>query len=70
MPWSYNPLWKKLIDQNLKKTQLIELIGLQTQTLANMGKNKPVSLETLAKLCEYFDCPIEDLIEYIPKKKD
>ena len=70
MPWSYNPLWKKLIDRNLKRTQLIDLVGLQTQTLANMGKNKPVSLDTLDKLCEYFNCPIEDIVDHVPKDKD
>ena len=70
MPWSYNHLWKKLIDANIKRSQLIELAGLRAQTIANMGKNKPVSMDTLDKLCEYFNCPIEEIVEYVPKEKE
>ncbi len=27
-----------------------------------MGKEEPVSLETVAKLCNYFSCSIDELI--------
>ena len=33
-----------------------------------MGKNQPISLEVIGKLCEYFHCNIEDIVEYIPEK--
>lgn len=69
MPWSYNPLWKKLIDRGIKRSQLTALVGIQTQTIANMGKDLPVSMDTLEKLCDYLDCRIEDIVEYIPKDK-
>ena len=69
MPWSYDPLWKLLIDKKIKRTQLISLIGMQSQTIANMGKNLPVSMDTLEKLCAYLDCRIEDIVEYIPEEK-
>ena len=29
-----------------------------------MGRNENVSLETLGKICEYFQCDIGDIIEY------
>ena len=70
MPWSYNPLWKLLIDKGLKRTQLKELAGIQSHTLAKMGKSEPVSMDTLEKLCALLDCRIEDIVEYVPKKKD
>lgn len=69
MPWSYDPLWKILIDKKIKRTQLISLIGMQSQTIANMGKNLPVSMDTLEKLCAYLDCRIEDIVEYIPEER-
>ena len=70
MPWSYNPLWKTLIDKKLKRTQLIELAGISTHTLSNMSKDNTISMDSLEKLCDYLDCRIEDIVEYIPKEKD
>ena len=67
MPWSYNPLWKMLIDKGIKRTQLIPLAKIQTHTLAKMGKNEPVTMESLDKLCNYLDCRIEDIVEHVPK---
>lgn len=70
MPWSYNPLWKLLIDKGLKRTQLVSLAGIHPYTIACMGKNKTVSMDSLEKLCEVLDCRIEDIVEYIPTPKD
>lgn len=37
--------------------------------IARMGKNEPVSLEVLAKICEVLECNISDIVEFIPDKK-
>lgn len=70
MPWSFNPLWKRLIDKGIKRSQLTELLGIQTHTIAKMGKGLPVSMDTLEKLCDYLDCRIEDIVEYVPRDKE
>ncbi len=49
MSVSYNGLWKLLIDKNLKKTDLIEEIGISSSTLAKMGRGDEVSLSVLSK---------------------
>ena len=64
---SYNPLWKLLIDLNKKKTDLIIDCKLNKRTIADMGKNKYVSLQTIEKICNAYNCNIGDIIEYIPK---
>lgn len=61
---SYNPLWKMLIDHNMKKLDLLEVAGISRGTLAKMGKNEPVNLAVIEKICRYFHCKIEDVIEY------
>jgi len=33
--------------------------------IANMGKNKGINMETLAKICDALDCEITDVIELI-----
>ena len=70
MPWSYNPLWKTLIDKGIKRSQLMHLANVQSHSIAKMGKNLPVTMETLEKLCDYLDCPIEEIVEYVPKDKE
>ena len=59
-----------LIYKNLKRSQLIELAGLNASAIAKMGKSQSVSLEVLGKLCEYFHCNIEDIVEYIPENDE
>ena len=46
MSFSYNKLWKLLIDKNMMKTELQEAIGMSPATLAKMGKNEPISMNT------------------------
>ncbi len=68
MAWSYNRLWKLLIDKKMKKTELLSLARLTPNTLANMGKDLPVSMDTLNKLCTVLECRIEDIVEHVPDK--
>jgi DNA-binding Xre family transcriptional regulator len=72
MPWSYNRLWKLLIDKNLKKTDLLSIAKINRKTLANMGKNETVSMDALEKICASLNCRIEDIVEFVPEepKKD
>jgi len=49
-------------------SELARETGLDRRTLTAIydGKNKGVDYETLNKLCNYFECSIFDLIEYVP----
>ena len=47
----YNKLWKLLIDRDMNKTELKELAGISFNVIARMGKNEPVSFESLEKIC-------------------
>lgn len=64
MAISYNGLWKLLIDKNMKKTDLMDQIGISSGTLAKMGRNEEVALSVLTKICEKYDCDYGDLISY------
>ncbi|MDO4650688.1 MAG: helix-turn-helix domain-containing protein [Eubacteriales bacterium] len=60
---SYKPLWHTLINRNMRKEDLRVSAGLTTNMIANMGKNKGISMETLAKICDALNCEITDVIE-------
>lgn len=65
---SYDKLWKKLKEKGMKKTDLIALVGISSATLAKMGDNRPVSMETLVKICKIFNCELSDIVTVSDKK--
>lgn len=67
MSISYKPLWHLLLERDMKKLELRDLIGMSNSTLAKLGKNEPVSMEIIEKICIKLDCRIEDVVEI---KKD
>ena len=66
MAWSYIKLWKLLLDKGMKRIDLAAASNLTSNTLAKLGKNEEVSMETLNKICNQLDCGIEDILEHIP----
>ena len=62
---SYNKLWKLLIDKGMTKTQLRQLAGFSTATLAKLSKNQNVNTDTLDNICRVLECDISDIIEYV-----
>ncbi len=64
MAFSYNKLWKLMIDKNINKTALRREAGITSNAMAKMGKNQPVSVEVLAKICRVLDCTVNDILEF------
>lgn len=62
---SYNKLWKLLIDKGMKKTDLIEVCGISTASLAKLGKGDNITVAVLVKICEALDCDISDIMELV-----
>lgn len=60
---SYDKLWKLMIDKKINKTQLSGKAGITTNEMAKMGKNEIVKMETLVKICEIFDCKLDEIVE-------
>ena len=63
---SYDPLWKKLIDLKMTKTELAEKVGISRTTISKMGKNEVVSLEVILKICRELDCDVVDVLSILP----
>ena len=51
-----------LIEREIKKMEFKEMIGISNGTLARLGKNEPVSLDVLEKICITLDCEIQDVV--------
>ena len=65
----YNKLWKKLIDKNMSKTQLIKKAQISTNAMAKLGKNEDVRVEVLVKICGVLNCSLDDIMEIVQNKK-
>ena len=66
----YKPLWKLLIDKDLKKKDLCELAGISPASVTKMGKCGHVTTETLEKICLALDCRVEDILELQPGEQE
>jgi putative transcriptional regulator len=60
---SYQPLWNTLKKRGMRKEDLRISAGLTTNMIANMGKGKHISMDTLLRICKALDCGIADVIE-------
>ena len=63
MKVSYDRLWKLLIDKKMKRTDLITQAQISSNVVAKMGKEEPISLESIGKICALFHCSLDDILE-------
>lgn len=68
MKYSYNKLWKMLIDRHMTKTQMRIEAGISTNILAKMGKDEPIAMDSLAKIAAALQCGLDDIVEITPKE--
>lgn len=47
----------------MNRTELKEASGISFNVLARLGKNEPVSFESIEKICFTLNCKIEDVVE-------
>ena len=65
MRFSYNKLWKLLIDKGMKKKDLKETAGISSASLAKLGRGANVTTDVLLKICEALNCDISDIMEVV-----
>jgi DNA-binding Xre family transcriptional regulator len=65
MAVNYNKLWKLLIDKKMNKSELREAVKTSPNTIAKLGKNEPVSLDVLIRICKVLECDIGDIMEIV-----
>lgn len=65
MKFSYNKLWKLLIDKGWTKTKLRKEAGISSSSLAKLGKGENITTDILLKICIVLDCQIEDIVEIV-----
>lgn len=64
MGFSYDPLWKLLIDKKMTKEDLRTALKLSPTTIAKMGRAENVSMDVLNRICNHFECGIEEIVTH------
>ena len=65
MKFSYNRLWKLLIDRNMNKSQLRKITGISSASIAKLGKGENITTDILLRICEALDCDLPDIVEIV-----
>lgn len=63
MGLSYKPLWKLLIDRDLKKKDLQAMANISSASITKLGKNETVTTETIERICIALHCNVSDIME-------
>lgn len=65
MKFSYNKLWKLLIDKGWTKTKLREEAKISSSSMAKLNNGGNVTTGILIKICSALDCDISDIAEIV-----
>ena len=57
----YNKLQKLMIDNQMKRQDLMRAAEITSYAATKINKNEPVSLEVLMRICQVFHCDIGDI---------
>lgn len=63
MKFSYKPLWKLMIDRDIKNSDLIEMSGISKSTFYKLKNGENVTTEVLLKICTCLDVDISEIME-------
>ena len=63
--YSYKKLDNKLKSKNLKKSDLVNILGISSRTISKISKNEKIANHVLDKIARFFDCNTADLFEEI-----
>lgn len=65
MRFSYNKLWKLLIDKGINKQKLREISGVSSTSIAKLGKGGNINTDVLLRICNALDCDVADIMEFV-----
>ena len=64
MKFSYNKLWKLLIDRGISPADLRKTAGIAPNTMTKLRRNEPVNLSILGRICRELHCDFGDRITF------
>lgn len=66
----YDPFWQTLKSKHISTYMLIQKHGMSSSTLSRLRNNAPITTTTLNDLCKFLDCPVTDILKYVPEDNE
>ena len=63
--FSYKPLWKLMIDKDIKNQQLMDKANISKSTFYKLKNCENVTTDILLRICIELDCDISDIMECV-----
>ena len=67
---SYAPLWETMKKRKISTYFLIEKKKFIPDTITSLKRNASITMYTLERLCEILDCTPNDVVQFLPEKKE
>lgn len=67
MQVNYNKLFNLLKRNNMTQKNFRDNVGITGGTMANFIHNKSVTVATICRICDYFHCMPDDIMDWIPE---
>lgn len=62
---SYKKLWLLLVEKDISAADLRKTLGIVTGTMTKLRHNEEVAMSVLLRICEYLDCNIGDVCDFV-----
>lgn len=63
-------VFEKLKEEGISVKEFREDLSLGGSALTRLKHNEPVKTDTIGKICEYLQCPVEDIMEILFEKNN
>lgn len=62
----YSRLFDKLKNEGITQKQFKEEANINSNTLMRFRRNESVTTEIICRICDYFQCMPDEIMEFIP----
>lgn len=63
---SYRPFRVKMADLGFSRKELESAAHINKNTVSKLYNDIDVSIDTVRKVCQFLDCDIQDVVEFVP----
>ena len=70
MAVTYKKLFHLLIDKGMTNAELMEKAGFSANIITRIKRDNYISLDSIEKMCNALNCRVDDILEFIPDKKE
>lgn len=70
MAVSYKRLFHLMIDKGVTNAELMGKAGFSANIITRLKRDHYVALGSIEKICYALDCGVDDILEFIPEKKE